>query len=124
MTEFILALLSGGAIGAALVKVIGESLAFRRERKAKKEDTKRIDIEEWKKEVDKKLEALCEAEKLNMFDRIRHIGQAYIAEGEVDIDDRRLLNDMHRSYHSGLGGNGDLDVLMKEVNELPLKLKN
>ena len=32
-----------------------------------------------------------------------------------------VLNEMHKSYHDGLGGNGDLDVLMHAVNTLPLK---
>ncbi len=50
-----------------------------------------------------------------------YLGQAYIAESEIDFDDRRILNDMHRSYHNGLGGNGDLDKLMEAVNDLPLK---
>ena len=58
-----------------------------------------------------------------LYDRIRYLGQAYIAAGEIDFDDRRVLNDMHRSYHNGLGGNGDLDTLMAEVNGLKLKTK-
>ena len=56
-----------------------------------------------------------------MYDRIRFLGQAYIAEGEIDFDDRRILRQMHTSYHNGLGGNGDLDALMEEVDSLPLK---
>jgi len=58
-----------------------------------------------------------------LYDRIRFVALSYIEEGEVDFDDRRILNDMHRSYHVGLNGNGDLDELMKQVNKLPLKLK-
>ena len=55
------------------------------------------------------------------YDRIRHLGQKYIADGSVDFDDRRILNQMHKSYHDGLGGNGDLDNIMGEVNKLPLR---
>ena len=61
------------------------------------------------------------ATRAALLDRIQHLGQAYISDGEVDFDDRRRLNNMHSVYHSGLGGNGDLDVLMREVNALPLK---
>ena len=41
--------------------------------------------------------------------------------GVPRVDDRRVLNEMHHCYHDGLGGNGDLDNLMQEVNKLPLK---
>jgi len=38
MTDIIIAIVSG-SLGATLVKIIGDSLAFRRERKAKKRTT-------------------------------------------------------------------------------------
>ena len=56
-----------------------------------------------------------------IYDRIRFLGQNYISAGRVDFDDRRILNEMHTCYHDGLGGNGDLDNLMHQVNDLPLK---
>ena len=56
-----------------------------------------------------------------LYDRIRYLGQRYISDGKVDFDDRRILNEMHKSYHEGLSGNGDLDNLMAEVNRLPLE---
>ena len=43
------------------------------------------------------------------------------SEGAVDYDDRRLLHKMHHNYHTELGGNGDLDAIMAEVDKLPLK---
>ena len=49
------------------------------------------------------------------------LARYYSANGAVDFDDRRILNQMHKSYHDGLGGNGDLDNIMSEVNRLPLK---
>ena len=36
-----------------------------------------------------------------------------------DVDDRRRLHIMHECYHT-LGGNGDLDKLMEDVNKLPI----
>ena len=117
----IIALLSGG-FGAAVVKLIGDRFAFRRERKAKKEDQASLDYEGRLKTIEAKTDAQSEALKYLLYDRIRYLGQAYIKDGEIDFDDRRILNDMHRAYHNGLDGNGDLDTLMKEVNKLPLKL--
>lgn len=73
---------------------------------------------------DAKLAALVESQKIVMLDRIRYLGQKYVEAGEIDFDDRRILNSMHASYHNGLGGNGDADVIMREVNALPLRHVN
>ena len=100
----------GGAVGAALVTVIGKLLENRQARKYKKEDTETEDMK-----------AVKTALRYLLYDRIRMLGTKYIAQGYVDFDDRRILNDMHKSYHSGLDGNGDLDNLMQAVNGLPLR---
>ena len=71
----------------------------------------------------KELEDIKTGLKWVLYDRIRHLGQAYIKEGAVDFDDRRILHEMHNSYHNGLNGNGDLDALMDAVDKLPLKVK-
>jgi len=113
-------ILSSGVL-VAVIEGIKEAFRFRRERKAKKEDDDSQNAEERLETIERKMDAQTEALKFVLYDRIRYLGQAYIAETEIDFDDRRILNDMHRSYHNGLGGNGDLDVLMREVNSLPLK---
>lgn len=102
-------LLCGSAV-AALINAIAAGIRQRRERKYNKTDGK-----------DKDILALKAGLKWVLYDRIRFLGQKYISEESVDFDDRRILNEMHKSYHDGLGGNGDLDVLMREVNALPLK---
>lgn len=111
----------GGSFGVALIQLVNNWLVWRRERKAKKEDRAAEKEDANDRNVNEQLAALMEATKFILYDRIRYLGQAYIADGEIDFDDRRILNDMHRSYHNGLGGNGDLDILMSEVNRLPLK---
>lgn len=129
--DVLIALISGG-VGAAIVKLLGDNLAWRRTRKAEKEDRaerkkeaketqENLRTEERLKTIELKTDAQSEALKFLLYDRIRYLGQAYIADGEINFDDRRILNDMHRSYHNGLDGNGDLDDLMAEVNRLPLK---
>lgn len=123
-------LLSGTTV--AIIEGVRECLAWRRNRKAEKEDRmeersenekreKALNTDSRVKTVEEKVDALMESQKFIMYDRIRYLGQAYIGEAEIDFDDRRILNDMHNSYHNGLGGNGDLDILMEEVNRLPLK---
>lgn len=116
----------------AVIEGIREALKWSRTRKAQKEDKaeakeeyrqKQSDLrtEERLEAIEKKTDAQSEALKFILYDRIRYLGQAYIAEEEIDFDDRRILNEMHRSYHVGLHANGDLDNLMRDVNALPLK---
>ena len=98
------------AVVGGLITQLGEGIRQRRKRKYEKTDGR-----------DKDLEALKAGLKWVLYDRIRFLGQHYISAGQVDFDDRRILNEMHNSYHDGLGGNGDLDNLMGEVNRLPLE---
>lgn len=148
VSEFMIALVlavAGGAAGAAVINGINERWKFKASRKAAKEDrqeeredrTEEIEEEvkelkekegEWKKEIERKLAALDtqntaenEALRVILLDRIRHLGQRYIAAGEIDFDDRRIFHMMHSVYHDGLGGNGDADLVVEAVDELPLK---
>ncbi len=66
-------------------------------------------------------EAQSNALMIILLDRILHLGQSFIAKGEITFDDRRRLHQMHDCYHSQLGGNGDADLVMDGVDELPLK---
>ncbi len=113
-------ILSSGVL-VAVIEGIREAFRFKRERKAKKEDADSQNTEERLETIEAKTDAQSEALKFILYDRIRYLALAYIADGEIDFDDRRILNEMHRSYHHGLGGNGDLDVLMREIKSLPLK---
>ena len=132
MTSAILIAIISSGTTAAIVKMIDNWLSWKRERKAKHEDddlakkerivNERLDTIEQKTDYNQKiLDSLKEGMKYTIYDRIRHIGQAHINAGEIDFDDRRILNNMHHCYHDGLGGNGDLDNLVQEVNHLPLK---
>lgn len=134
MKEIIAAAVAGllsGGVTVAIVQGINAAIAFRRERKAKKEDRAAECAEEAQRmenaDVIKRLIKLeddvakiGEGLKWELFDRIRYLGQKYIEAGEVSFDDRRLLNEMHRASHP-LGVNGSLDGLMQAVNSLPLK---
>jgi len=137
MTEIIIGFVSGGALSAlitAVVKSITASAAWKRNRNAQKEDNAErkkeeaqqqatLRTEERLRTIEEKTDAQSEALKFILYDRIRYLGQAYIAEEEIDFDDRRILNNMHKTYHFGLHANGDLDNLMEEVNHLPLKMR-
>lgn len=124
-----LTLISGGAFGA-LISAVSSYIIYRlrrrdgRElRRERAENTEKNRAESRLAAIEVKVDALTEGMKYVLYDRIRFLAQEYISDGEVDFDDRRILGNMHRSYHGGLSGNGDLDILMREVNSLPLKRK-
>ena len=91
-------------------------------RKAAKEDQAGLHIEERIKSLEEKVDRLSIGQKSILHDRIKWLGMGYVAAHCIDIDDRRDLIEMHKAYHAN-GGNGNLDMLMEEVEKLPLKSK-
>ena len=102
--EFIKALLSG-SVGAGLMAIIMAALQ-----------------RHWKKKDDKEgaIAALVEAQKVLMIDRVRHLGNRYVSERSISLDDKETLQEMFMSYRK-LGGNGHLDTIMAEVSKLPIR---
>ena len=106
----VIGLILASSVLAAIINQLGETIRQKLKHNYDTEDAE-----------SKELKAIKEGLKWVMFDKIRHLGLKYIDDGEVDFDERRILKEMHTSYHDGLGGNGDLDKLMESVYELPLK---
>ena len=109
MIEIIIAVLGGSAL-SALITQVGNYISDRRKRKDTVEDR-----------TEGKDAALKQGMKLLLADKLQYLGLRYIAEGEIAFTNRKMLNEMHSVYHNGLGGNGDFDDLMEELNELPIK---
>ena len=97
----IVAILSGG-VGSGIVSII---LAFL-QRKWAKEDKN-----------DKRIDALVDAQKVLMIDRVKHLGKHYLEIGEISFDDKENVLEMYKAYKA-LGGNGHLDTIMNEVDKL------
>ena len=116
--------LGSGAVGAAIINGVNERKLAKMRHVWEQEAQGVNDVDAQIKTLTTKTDAQSVALRYIMYDRIRFLGQAYIAAGSIDFDDRRILNDMHTSYHDGLGGNGDLDKLMETVNALPLKMRD
>lgn len=126
MEDTILIFLSGTA-GAALIKMIDGIIQFRMTRKATKEDQEEKRAENREKTQDEEIKELKDEIKslkagmrVLMLDRIQYLCKKYIEQGYVDYDDRRRLHQMHDSFHNDLDGNGDADILIADVNKLPL----
>lgn len=66
---------------------------------------------------DERVDALVEANKVLMIDKVRWLGKHYIAAGEISLEDKENLREMYTAYKR-LGGNGHLDTVMSEVDHL------
>lgn len=130
----VLLAIAGGAAGAAVINGINERWKFKANRKAAKEDRaeQKADktdelaktlatLQEEIKTLKKSDDAQSEALKLMLLDRVLYLGKGYIDKGEISYDDRRRFHAMHNCYHTGLGGNGDADLIVEGVDALPLK---
>jgi hypothetical protein len=95
--ELLVELLSGAA-GAALVAGI---FTVAQKRSAKKD-------------------AKSKALRYIMLYIIQERGKQHIKDGKITMEDRRALHHWHDLYHNGLGGNGDADALMAQVDRLQL----
>lgn len=122
--ELLIAIL-GGSVGAALVAGFFGVWTTKYKRKAEKEDraekirvadcaTRGVEI----KALSDRLDIALLADRVILYDRIKHLGKSYIARGWVTVEELEDLNMMHAVYHDKdkLDGNGFLDNLMHTVN--------
>lgn len=125
--EFLKSFLSG-ASGAALLAGLFGVWQWYLNRKAKKEDwqaeQKVINCQDQSKQLEdlkNNVNALYKANRIQMYDRIKHLGKSYISQRQISAEDLEDLIDMHKCYHDDLGGNGFLDEIMEQVRHLPIK---
>ena len=69
---------------------------------------------------DSRLDALVTAQQVLMIDRVRYLGRHYIEAGRIGLSDKENLTAMYNAYKA-LGGNGNLETVMNEVNRLEVK---
>lgn len=115
MEEWQIALL-GGASASALISTVGNIILHFLQRKERREEKQ----SGHQKQMQDKLNAIGKGVMLLELDKIKYLGLRFIRDGGITYEDRALLHKMHDNYHKELGGNGDLDQIMEEVDELPL----
>ena len=120
----------GGAAGAALISGVFSVILWLLNRKAHKEDTAEINKTadctargREIKAISDKVDAMYLADRLIMSDRIKHLGKTYIANQQITAEELEDIMTMHQCYHNDLGGNGFLDNIMRQVQELPIVTK-
>lgn len=94
--------LLGGAMGAALVAGIFAAVNSRKARK----------------------DAKAKAIRYIMLYIIQERAKQHIKDGSITLEERRSLHHWHDLYHNGLGGNGDADALMAQVDQLSFDYEN
>jgi hypothetical protein len=124
MMEFILELLKS-AFGAALLAGFFGIWQWRLNRKAHKED-KAADAKLVNcaargaeiKQLQETVNALVVANRTILYDRIKHLAKTYIKRGYITVEEYEDLKRMHKVYHDEMHGNGFLDGIMNEIEEL------
>lgn len=71
-------------------------------------------------EKDKRIDAIMLAQRCSMEERIRYLVGHYVNKGEITLAEKSNLKEMHRAY-VGVGGNGNLDPEMTELDKIPVK---
>ena len=98
-----------GAAGAAIVAGIFSLITHRLNRKDKLADQAHVEQK---------------ALRYLMLYIIQERAKSHIKDGKITLEERRSLHHWHSLYHdkepNGLGGNGDADALMAEVDDLPV----
>lgn len=108
MSEVMLSVLGGGA-GAAVVTGLLALLQYLIKRKDEKSD---------KHNTERK------ALRYLMLYIIQERAKDHIRDKKITLEDRRALHHWHDLYHNGLGGNGDADALMAQIDKLPLETED
>ena len=98
----------GGSCGAAVVTGIFAIIQYTIKRKDTQSD--RADVN-------------TKALRYIMLYIIQERAKEYIRDKTLTLDERRSLHHWHDLYHNGLGGNGDADALMQQVDKLPIKME-
>lgn len=105
MREVILSVL-GGSAGAAVVTGLVALLQYLIKRKDEKSD---------------KHNAERKALRYLMLYIIQERAKDHIRDKSITLEDRRALHHWHDLYHNGLGGNGDAEALLAQIDKLPLE---
>lgn len=113
------------AFGAGIVAGLFGIWQWRLNRKAQKED-KAADAKIVNcaargaeiKQLQETVNALVVANRTILYDRIKHLAKTYIKRGYITVEEYEDLKRMHKVYHDEMHGNGFLDGIMNEIEEL------
>lgn len=130
----VLVTILGAGIGSGLMAILLAWLQHRwkkaDEKEAKEEAGTEAAISELKNEIHALAEKVDEAkqttdnvvfaQKVITMERVRYLATCFISAKKIDIENKETMRNMHKAYKA-LGGNGDLDTVMEEIEKLEVK---
>lgn len=116
MEEYLQVFLASSALAGAVGGTMTIALEWFR-RRWKKQDEKEAKSKVDVNDMSNKIDALVDANKVIMVDRVRYLGQNYIVAKKISLESKENLNEMYKAYKA-LGGNGHLETVMYEINRL------
>ena len=69
--------------------------------------------------MEAKISGLERAQRITMHERIKRLAAKYCEAGQISFADYEIIKQMHEIYHNDLHGNGFLDAVMEDVDNLP-----
>ena len=70
--------------------------------------------------IEASLDAIKQAQRVTMEERIRYLIWYHNEKGEISLMEKANLHDMHKRY-VGVGGNGNLDTEMELLDGIPVR---
>lgn len=112
------------ASSGAITAFANSRIEARKKKKENEDDTKKIlgKLDELEREINglnKRLGGIERAQKITMHERIKRLAAKYCENGQISYSDYEIIKQMHEIYHNDLHGNGFLDAVMEDVDNLP-----
>lgn len=117
LTSIVVALIAflGGSGVSGVVTLILQRQWKRQDEAEAKNAVSREEFEELKTDICNVKKAICASLEQNL----RYLAMCYIAAGEISADDKEAYHNMHTAFK--LLGGKDCDVLLQEVDKLPVR---
>lgn len=144
MSEFdVMKTLLTSSVVVSITTVVGNVIMFVLNRRATKEDRRdnnteeitilkeRVEQLECDRDYDRELFErtisditaglidVKDGQKVILYDKILFLSRKFIKHNKISYEDKVNLNKMYGVYHNQLGGNGDLDSVIRDINDLP-----
>ena len=108
MQQILIALLASTGLWALISKIIDICSARKK------------DLPEQVEQLEQQVQLISDMVRGLAYDRICHVGQAYLEKGEISFEERENFRRyLFGPYHAA-GGDGTADAIMQQVDRLPL----
>ena len=112
------------ASSGAITAIVNSRIEATKKKREKDDSTAKIlakldELETKINGLEQRLGGLERAQKITMHERIKRLAAKYCENGQISYSDYEIIKQMHIIYHNDLHGNGFLDAVMEDVDNLP-----